>query len=68
LREWDSRTHKLSNVVEVLKGTPETILLIEKLIKEKFLDIEFSKLNKTTEIFPNYKKELILEYIKELNN
>ena len=63
IRTKDSRTTKLINLVELFKGNPEDIILIEKLTKQKFFNEEYYKLYKSTEIFPLGLKEEIIDFI-----
>jgi len=63
IRTKDNRTTKLINLVELFKGNPEDIILIEKLTKQKFFNEEYYKLYKSTEIFPLSLKEEIIDFI-----
>ena len=63
IREKDIRTHKISNIQELFRGVPEKIILLEKLVKEAFFNIEYYNSYKSTEIFPLSIKEDIIKFI-----
>jgi len=66
MRYWDSRTHEVKNATKLRSGSPTEILGIERLVKKTYYDEENSKFTNSTEIFPNSKKEIILEFINSL--
>lgn len=65
IRSIDTRTHLLNNVMELRSGIPLMILELEKDIKLKFYNEQFSIKNKTTEIFPNSIKSEVLDFINK---
>lgn len=65
MREMDKRTRDLSNLVIVKSGNPIDIINLEKIIKLKFLNVDFSYKHKSTEIFPNSMRDAVVKYIQE---
>ena len=64
IREKDERNcYTVSNLVELFRGTPDDIILIEKLVKLEFFNEEYYKLYHSTEIFPIKLKDDILNFI-----
>lgn len=68
IREKDSRTTTISNLKEIMRGSPKFIVDVEKMVKEKFFSRSYYDSYKSTEIFPNSIKDKVLDYINSLNN
>lgn len=68
IREKDNRTTTIRNLKEVLRGSPEKIIRIEKDVKEKFFSKSYYDSYKSTEIFPSGIKDKVIKFIKSLNN
>lgn len=67
MREADSRTWKLKNLKVIKIGTPEEIITLEKEVKLRFFNREFSVKHKSTEIFLNTIKGDVLDFISKFN-
>lgn len=65
VRENDTRTYKIHNIVEICRGLPEDMILLEKLVKDNFFNPEYYENYKSTEVFPDILKDEILEFINQ---
>lgn len=67
IREKDSRTTKIHKVTELLRGTPDFVISLERDIKQKFFKEEYYQLYNSTEVFPNSIRQDVIDFINLTN-
>ena len=67
IREKDSRTAKIHKVTELLRGTPDFVISLERDIKQKFFKEEYYQLYNSTEVFPNSIRQDVINFINSAN-